>query len=86
MTQFGGTDGKTYYSPTALTTPEFSTDFNWLSNSTEGASNQGKAGEMVLVTVYPKTGTVVTKPVAAPVSGNREAPYQFAKDAINSGL
>ncbi len=47
------------------------------------SQNYTAAGEMVLVTIYPKTGTIVTKPVADP---NGSDPYQFARDAINTGL
>jgi hypothetical protein len=49
------------------------------------------AGEMALITVYSKTGAIVTHPVAVPQTAAGTAnpghdPYAFTKDGINSGL
>lgn len=42
-----------------------------------------KAGQMILIAVYPKTGAIATQNVA-PASVND--PFKFAKDGINTGL
>ena len=42
-----------------------------------------KAGQMILIAIYPKTGAIATQSVA-PISSND--PYKFAKDGINTGL
>jgi len=42
------------------------------------------AGEMVLITVYSKTGAVATHPVALPPANT--TPYAYTKDGIASGL
>ena len=42
-----------------------------------------KAGQMILVAIYAKTGAIATQNVA-PISQND--PYKFAKDGINTGL
>jgi prepilin-type N-terminal cleavage/methylation domain-containing protein len=59
---------------------------NWLSDATSGPQNFRAAGEMILVAIYPKTGTVATKPVAEPNTSATGSPYRFARDAINSGI
>ncbi|CAN5568730.1 hypothetical protein BH11PLA2_BH11PLA2_35710 [soil metagenome] len=68
------------FTPTAPASPA-----NWLSDATNGPSNFKLAGEMVLVAIYPKTGTVATKPVL-PVDATNTDPYKFVRDAINSGF
>jgi prepilin-type N-terminal cleavage/methylation domain-containing protein len=65
-------------------TPTTAAPNNWLTNPTNAANDYRRAGEMILVAIYPKTGTVATKPVQEPLAG--QDPYFFAKDAINSGL
>ncbi len=42
-----------------------------------------KAGQMILIAIYAKTGAIATQNVA-PISQND--PYKFAKDGINTGL
>ncbi len=42
-----------------------------------------KAGQMILIAIYPKTGAIATQNVAPASVGD---PYKFAKDGINTGL
>jgi len=62
----------------------------WIRNSsflppaTNPRTNMPEAGQMVLVVVYPKTGSIATQPVLMPPTFTD--PYQAAKDGVNTGL
>lgn len=58
---------------------------NWLTDPATAQASFANAGEMLLVTVFPRTGNIAVKPVAAPSPPNPD-PYQFARDAISAGL
>lgn len=45
-----------------------------------------QSGEMRLIVVYSKTGTVAVQPVAMPPFGGGTGPYDTTKDGIGSGL
>jgi prepilin-type N-terminal cleavage/methylation domain-containing protein len=66
--------------------PPVTFGYSWLTDPSVSQTNYRGAGEMVLVSLYPRTGTVATKPVAEPDGTPTTDPYKFAKDAINSGL
>ncbi len=55
----------------------------WLNDSSSGQPNFQRAGEMTIVAVYPKAGTIFTKPVAEPNAPNFD-PFLFCRDAINN--
>jgi prepilin-type N-terminal cleavage/methylation domain-containing protein len=48
--------------------------------------NFDAAGQMALVAIYTRTGSVATKPVANPQTAANNDPFVFAKDGINGGL
>lgn len=75
-----------YKFPNPQTNPADPNYPNWLRDATYGPANYNQAGELVLVAIYPRTGTVVTKPVNAPDGTANSDPYKFARDAINTGL
>jgi prepilin-type N-terminal cleavage/methylation domain-containing protein len=53
--------------------------------TTLDATNTATSGEIILVAIYPRTGTVATKGIA-PLSASNTDLHRFAKDGINSGL
>jgi prepilin-type N-terminal cleavage/methylation domain-containing protein len=64
-------------------------DFPHPRTSGDGRVNYEAAGEMSLIVVYTKTGTVSTQPVKLPAGANfapNETPHDYAKDGINNGL
>jgi hypothetical protein len=54
--------------------------------SGDARANYEQAGEMSLIVVYTKTGSVSTQPVNIPVGAGPATPHSYANDGINSGL
>ncbi|MGL4422491.1 MAG: pilus assembly FimT family protein [Gemmataceae bacterium] len=59
-------------------------------NLLQSTSDFNKAGEVILIAVYSRTGAIATQPVnpppASPDPAPSHDPYRFAKDGVNSGF